>query len=685
IEFDKRYAPSTTIPLVKNYRSSNGITKIAETLINNNEKRLEKKMESDDSQIFVKGRDVIYNQYDDIDEENEAIAKFIQHLIGKEFKDDKGGTSRGLAYSDCCILLRTWKKAEGIVEILEKNDIPYVTAGVNHLFETAEVKAALGIFEYLNNYIEEDELAHLWHSLPFKNYDFSKLDKAIEILNGRRPKKRKNEAGEYIKLSDKDFAYNLQDIYWEFLESAEIFEDAFIDDSNEKKEKKSKEKAEIIFFNLGKFSQVISDFEEINFNSSTASFHLFNFLSFITYAAQEYYPEGWINNPYKVPNAVQIMTIHQAKGLEFPAVFVPGLNRNYLPQKKKGGLSEWHFLEGSLIADHDRYIGDIEDERRLLYVAITRAQKFLLLSRAPDANNRLYQIQSPFIEELGKSRLLAQNKNEKFDYLSELESVPLDKIRSITLNFTILKDFFDCPYRFKLISMYNFSFPLNQRMGLGRSFHNSLMELHKRSKNGETIEPAQVDDIAERQMHFPYLADSDVLKPLLHKMLKDNLNGYFKEYGNSFADIVFVEQDIELKLEDEILITGRIDLIKKEKDNGQYETTIIEFKSDEETPHTRKVNEDQLKLYALGHRELTGEMANYIQTYVIGGKDPKENIRHYLTNEDLNIIQQKINNAAKKIRSQDFVKNEDKKICKDCYQNSLCHNRVRYGIKPIRK
>lgn len=83
------------------------------------------------------------------------------------------------------------------------------------------------------------------------------------------------------------------------------------------------------------------------------------------------------------------MTIHQAKGLEFPVVFIPGLNRNYLPQKKKGGLNEWHYLDASLIENQNRYLGGIEDERRLLYVAMTRAQKFLLLSRAPDATNRL--------------------------------------------------------------------------------------------------------------------------------------------------------------------------------------------------------------------------------------------------------------------------------------------------------
>ena len=67
------------------------------------------------------------------------------------------------------------------------------------------------------------------------------------------------------------------------------------------------------------------------------------------------------------------------------------------------------------------------------------------------------------------------------------------------------------------------------------------------------------------------------------------------------------------------LVLGRIDLIKKKNDLGEYETTIIEFKSKEERAIT-KITKDQLKLYALGHKELTGETADYIMTYYIGGK-----------------------------------------------------------------
>ena len=236
------------------------------------------------------------------------------------------------------------------------------------------------------------------------------------------------------------------------------------------------------------------------------------------------------------------MTIHQAKGLEFPVVFVPGLNKNYLPQKKKGGLNEWHFLDASIIKNQSRYLGGDDDERRLLYVAITRSQKYLLLSRAPDSSNRLYQTPSIFIRELLSANILVTRKDEDFSSLERMESKPLSKINSMVLDFTVLKDFFDCPYKFKLVSIYGFASPLNQRMGFGKSFHNALMELHRRIQKHDVLTDDDVVNIADRQMLFPYIANSDILKPKLENKIREGLKIY---YRNNSSYICFMFTDIQ--------------------------------------------------------------------------------------------------------------------------------------------
>lgn len=95
-------------------------------------------------------------------------------------------------------------------------------------------------------------------------------------------------------------------------------------------------KTEIILYNLGKFSQVIGDYETINSTLKPKS-KLSGFCSFLKYKAADYYPEGYLSNTIAKPDAVPIMTIHQSKGLEFAAVFIPCLSKNFFPAQKVGG------------------------------------------------------------------------------------------------------------------------------------------------------------------------------------------------------------------------------------------------------------------------------------------------------------------------------------------------------------
>lgn len=680
IEFNQYFDQSKMddIILGENHRTSEGIVTLAEKLISKNVNRIPNKvMRSAGKQTFEKSKgDAIVNIFETIDEENESIADYIENIIGMPFTED--GITRGLSYSDICILVRKWDKAQSISEKLSSRGINYITAGVNNLFETPEVKAALGLFQYLNKTISLEDLEQLWLNINNRQntIDEKKLRLAIKgdsftrkCLDSLSPEN--NTTLDKNGNKKENWEYSLQNIFWTFLELANITEDTFLGENNNQ--------AEIIFYNLGKFSQVINDFEEINFSSISPSFYLFSFLSFVRYVAVDYYPEGWLNNEFKTPDAIQIMTIHQAKGLEFPVVIIPGLNKNYLPSKKKGGINETHFLPdsiGDLVKSYNED-DNYEDERRLLYVAITRSQKFLYISRAPDQNNRLYMKPSIFMEELSSSNVLINNKG-KVDIhkgINRIEPSAKDKIKNIQLDFSTLKDFFECPYRFKLISMYGFCSPLNRRMGVGKSFHSCLMEIHKRIKDGENIEDIDLKEIEDRQIYFPYVNNSTILEDELSDTIKKGLLEYIKDETLN-ENIKFVEQEVQYQIDENILIVGRIDLIKKEKEFGQYETTIIEFKSKDENSKN-KVTEDQLKMYALGHKELTGELANYIRTYIINVKEKKKSDGAFqipISENDLEDISMKIKDSVKLIREESFTKKYtvNKVDCKSCLHKPLC-------------
>lgn len=684
INFDKQYPESKVknFSLKDNYRSSEGIVNLASTLIENNKNRILNKpsMNSTGNQEYVKAKDILFKEFNSIEEESENIAKYIIDIRGVPFSDNDE-KNRGLDYSDICILLRKWDKAKSISEIFDKFGIPYITSGVNELFDTSEVKAALGIFQYLHGIIDQSELLNLWLDI----FESRKLNNKLNI-------NKFNDAVIFIQAAYKDFekpskkgkfnrAFSLQGIFWDFLNTANINEELFTNSDSST----SSIYSEIILFNLGKFSQVINDFEEINFNSSVASFHLFSFLSFIKYVAVDYYPEGWISNNYKTPNAVQIMTIHQSKGLEFPIVILPGMNQNYFPSKKKGGISEKHFMPDNLHQNIIEFQKEttIEDERRLLYVAITRSQKYLLITRAPDLNNRLYKKRSDFLYELPKSNKIIEPSSitNIFQDIKKVNPTHKERVEDIQMDFTTLKDFFDCPYRFKLVTLYGFCTPLNQRMGMGKSFHNCLMDFHKRIKSGEIFShPKQLLKLIKDQEFFPYIGGSRKLRVKMHKMIRDNAYTYFSENINEGANIEFIEQDIQYNIDDNIIIVGRIDLIKKVKENNKYETTIIEFKSKDDNQTTR-ITPEQLKMYALGHKELTGEQADYIMTYVIG--ENKQGFPIPITKTDLDDITNQIKDATSQIKCANFnYQTKDKKeTCEDCYQNRLCIKQKEYSIK----
>jgi DNA helicase-2/ATP-dependent DNA helicase PcrA len=77
------------------------------------------------------------------------------------------------------------------------------------------------------------------------------------------------------------------------------------------------------------------------------------------------------------------MTVHQAKGMQWPVVFVPALLKSRFPSKRQGGRNVWHLIPRAGVMDQVHYEGTIEDERHLFYVAMTRNQKFLHMRWAP--------------------------------------------------------------------------------------------------------------------------------------------------------------------------------------------------------------------------------------------------------------------------------------------------------------
>lgn len=642
--FKKRYDNVEYISLEDNFRSTNGIVDVALKSITNNFERLPKGMNAAGHQEYEVG-DILYNQYDDVEEEYAFIANTINSLRGVSFQDKSNLESRGLDYSDVTILLRRWREAERITEVLEEHNIPYIVKGVNNLFQTDEINAAYTLFKFLDEQVDEDVLISAWLSVHEK-IDKEKIEEGLKYLKKKIPKR-----DAYYE------SFIIQDVYMTFLEKAGIREEIFNDGQGENSSGYLNK--EVVFYNLGMFSQIINDFETIYFKSDP-KYKLSTFLNFLRYSGEDNYAEGWLNNTYKTPNAVQIMTIHQSKGLEFPVVFIPGLNRNYLPMKRPGGKQVWHYIDINMIKDGDRYKGNEEDERRLMYVAITRSQKFLFASRAPVTGNRLYQKESKFGKEIRLSEYYMQSKSRNFEERERLEPKPLNEISVIALNFSRLKDFFECPYAFKFYSFYGFVQPLGARIGYGNTMHNALMEMHRRALEGEKLTKEDIPKLLDVHAHFPNALNK--LEIEMTKQAGKSLEVYFERNAKDFESIEYAEKDIHLDLGDGVLVDGRMDLIKKKQLDGTYQTTIIDFKSTSDS-QAYQATIDQLQLYALGYEEISGEKADFLEIYNLDENIPN---REELKVSDLEEIKAKIKKAADDIRDNqlDHICNDPECVCR---------------------
>ena len=243
---------------------------------------------------------------------------------------------------------------------------------MDNLFETAEAEAARQLFYFL---ADRDDVTEAVRSGAWQAADLGVAPRLT--LTGAIAAADRRKAVATTTRDESPFkVYNLQRQFIAFLEDAACA-----------RRRVPGGRGEVVFYNLGKFSQAISDFESIHFHSNPVEKYA-TFAGFLEHHADNAYPEGWQDNAFVSPDAVRIMTVHQAKGLQWPVVFIPQLVKNRFPSASRRWADRWHLIPDAAFDNAARYEGGLEDERRLFYVAATRAQKFLHLTWAPIAGNK---------------------------------------------------------------------------------------------------------------------------------------------------------------------------------------------------------------------------------------------------------------------------------------------------------
>lgn len=387
LNFEKDYPDAYTIKLERNYRSTKRILDTANELIKNNKSSKGKKLWTEGSE----GEKIkIFNAKTPYDE-----AEFI-------VKEIKAKSKSGVDYKDMTILYRTNAQSRILEEKLLEGNVPYKIYGGMQFFQRKEIKDILAYLNLLNNRNDNHNFYRIIN-VPKRSIGEKTLEKIAEIANERNIPMldalqfvdETNIRGA-VKNTLKDFYNMIQGIYLglDELSVKEVFDEVitktkYFDSIEDNKEDRVK--------NIEELLNSIIELEKRNPHISLA-----DYLDMVSLTAST-------DEMEENENFVKLMTIHSSKGLEFDYVFIAGMEDGLFPSCSFESSEE-----------------DIEEERRLCYVAVTRAKKELYISYASE---RMTWGQMNYNRK--PSRFIYEMKQDNLEYLVN-NIITLSKTKKIS-------------------------------------------------------------------------------------------------------------------------------------------------------------------------------------------------------------------------------------------------------------
>lgn len=371
LNFEKDYPNCKTILLEENYRSTKMILNAANSVIKNNKERKDKNLWSNNPE----GNKIKYIQADSDKEEGSYISSKIKEL-----------NNNGVNYEDIAILYRTNAQSRLIEEEMLKNNIPYRVIGSFYFYNRKEIKDLLCYLRLINNSHDDISLARVINvpkrgigAKTMENLDAKSNELGISLFD---------TISEGRELSFKNLILKMQE-ECENLSLTEMV-DLVLNESGMKQELVNEKtlESEIRLENLEEFKSITKNYEE-----EFGVISLSDFLNEISLVSD-------MSEHQESKNKVSLMTVHAVKGLEFDYVFVTGMEEGIFP----------HY---NAINDGSR--SAIEEERRLCYVAITRAKKDLWLLNAKRRmlfGNTQTNLPSRFMDEIDPKYLEVENNRK---------------------------------------------------------------------------------------------------------------------------------------------------------------------------------------------------------------------------------------------------------------------------------
>jgi len=573
--------------------------------------------------------------FDERDEEAAWIAEAVRALVPSPeegaLHDKREGASRGLVLSDIAVLVRSSTDVRSYMKALEDAGIACVVRAGPDLFSQPEVLfflAALamtgGLKEFYGSEYNPKSLpkrieavldcdptpeavlkasARLLRNsgLSFDRKIEDRIKFACEALHRRISEGfslSPQQVGMLRSIKLREFLANRRPLRRIFPQ--QLFH-LLLTEAGVESWDTCEGRGQTAMFHLGALSGLITGIETPGWTS--VQDYPWQIVGLCQYGAEEARTE---EQPLMVqPDAVTISTIHGVKGLEFAAVFLADVKPARFPSnyaRRKPALP----IDGKILkqidinslADNENYDG----ERRLMYVALTRAERFLMISHSGNK-------ESKFIKELRE--LVGQSggrvTDDAAEILDDLKYAPKEHRRDVRLStsFSDLRYYLECPHDFYLRKVLGFAPTIDQAFGYGRGVHNLLRAVHSNPKKWAALATdegrlnAEIKKLVDQGLFYLRYTTGDPADNMRNKGSRV-VADYIRHYAKELAQLEFEpEKEFETLVDYEdgeggALISGAIDVVRQD---NPPRVTLIDFKSgDPDSDNHQKLDEEEMRL-----------------------------------------------------------------------------------------
>jgi len=687
MDFKKTYPKAVQVVLTQNYRSTQAILNSAYRLIRHNDPdRLEVQNKIDKKLKSLGGAGLPPQEFfaDTISEEADAVASEIEKLMAK----------KKYGYRDFAILVRANSQADHFLRALNMKGIPHKFVGSSGLYQQPEVNVLISFLTAISNF--EDSL-NLFNLATSDVYEMPAED-AIKLTSYA---KRKNRSLFYIlknlptiDASDIELSQESQAIVDKLL--ADLAQSINLSKSQtagrilykflektaylQKLERAAGVEGQIKIQNIAKFFDKIKEFENVagptspNGSAFGGRAKVHTVSQFVDYLEAI---RGAGDDPATVEfdpqlDAVNVMTVHAAKGLEFPVVFMVSLTADRFPTRARGEAIE---VPQGLISE-TLPSGDwhLQEERRLFYVGATRAKNLLYFSWSRDVGGSRAKKISPFVlEALDKAKssadLIKLSAREK---IAKFAPAPPRLTQQVMFDVDILKltqgsidDYLTCAYKYRFIHILRIPILRHHAIAYGAALHSAVGAFLTSKKNGRMLTLAQTLEVFERAW------DSEGFLTIEHEEKRKaqgklTLASFCKRESKDPKLPTLIESRFDFSLK-EVTITGRFDRVDISPGSKVH---IIDYKSSENIDQDRATAQaresTQLAVYALyyfkRHKILPEKLTlHFLETGIEGSYSPAQ--------KDLDKAENLILDTAENIR-------------RDSKNNSFKANPKYFGREP---